>query len=102
MKSAGLFNFHDSYPNEANLGAINAPWVVLLWNDFGFWLQTLFGKKNPRTQVFDVPPISLTNKLFSRPDLFFSRQEQPKRPQKVPGFASIATVASALEMVLEL
>ena len=52
--------------------------------------------------MFDVPPISLTNKLFLRPDLFFSRQEQPKRPQKVPGFASIATVASALEMVLEL
>ena len=52
--------------------------------------------------MFDVPPISLTNKLFLRPDLFFSRQEQPKGPEKVPRFASIATVASALEMVLEL
>ena len=52
--------------------------------------------------MFDVPPVSLTNKLFLRSDLFFSRQEQPRRPQKVSGFASIATVASALEMVLEL
>ena len=57
VKSTGLLNFRNSYPNEANLGAINTSWVVLLWNDFGFWLQKLLGKKNnPGTQVFDVPP----------------------------------------------
>ena len=63
VKSTGLINFRNSYPNEANLGAINASRVVLLWNAFGFWLQKLFGKKNDTgTQVFDAPPISLTNK----------------------------------------
>ena len=85
VKLIDLFHFRSSYPNEANLSAMKAPWDVLSWNNFRFWLKRIeFGKKISRKLSFDVPPF-FKEIYFYGPAYFSAVKSSQKGPQRYLG-----------------
>ena len=93
------FYFTNSYPHEAILGAIDAPWGVLSRLNFRRWLKKL-GKKLPRTRVLDVPPFFLGNFIFTAQVELRPSKAAKKSPQTTQ--VCFHSYSSALATVFQL